>query len=268
MEATASLREQVHSLPWVHTIDLGGGLVTPGAWPPSPLIRRAFDEIDFRGRKVLDVGCWDGLWSFEAEKRGAAAVYATDRVSQRPNREEPTFSLAQQILNSQVRYYPELSVYHIDRLGVADFDIVLFCGVYYHLKNPLLALARLRRVMKEGAVIVVEGEVVNDDRASYARFYYRDSYRGDRSTWWVPTAACLRQWVACSQLHVVRDYNVARDSVTGKTSDRVRKLLKRLAGRRAEFSRCLMIARAVSGADANYAYPDEDLPLTGGAALD
>src|SRR5438105_10452129 len=97
MDATASLAAQIQSLDWVHSIDLGGGLVTPGAWPPSPLIRAAFNAVDFAGKKVLDVGCWDGLWSFEAERRGAAQVYATDCASQRPHREQPTFALAQQI---------------------------------------------------------------------------------------------------------------------------------------------------------------------------
>src|SRR5437879_4131017 len=191
MDLTTSLADQVQALNWAHTIDLGNGLTTPGAWPPSPLIRRAFDEIDFRGRKVLDVGCWDGLWSFEAEKRGAALVYATDCVSQRPHPKQETFTLARRVLGSQVRYDPDLSVYHVGRLGVADFDIVLFCGVYYHLKHPLLALARLRQVMSDGSLLVIEGEVVNDDRNPYARFFYRDAYRGDRSTWWVPTVACL-----------------------------------------------------------------------------
>jgi tRNA (mo5U34)-methyltransferase len=264
MDATVSLREQVQSLDWVHTIDLGDGLVTPGAWPPSRLISRALDEIDFRGRKVLDVGCWDGLWSFEAEKRGAADVYATDCISQRPHGEQPTFALARRILDSRVRYYSDLSVYHLDRLGVADFDVVLFCGVYYHLKNPLLALAGLRHVMKPGGLLVIEGEVVNDYRNIDARFFYRESYRGDRSTWWIPTSACLRQWVECSSFEVERETNVARDSLSGTRLDRFRKLLKRIAGRQPEFSRSLLIARAVSRTDDNYAYPDEELARTFG----
>src|SRR5437899_838495 len=111
MEAPATLRERVQALNWVHTIDLGRGLVTSGAWPPSPLIRTAFDALEFTGKKVLDVGCWDGLWSFEAERRGAREVYATDCVSQRPHRDQPTFALARQILESGVRYYPDLSAY-------------------------------------------------------------------------------------------------------------------------------------------------------------
>src|SRR5262245_19550631 len=78
------LRRRVAALKWVHSIDLGGGVVTPGAWgPPAPQIVRALDSIDFRGRRVLDIGCWDGLWSFEAERRGAAEVYATDFVPHR-----------------------------------------------------------------------------------------------------------------------------------------------------------------------------------------
>jgi len=50
---------------WWHSIDLGG-VVTKGVVGRWPLIERAFDQIDFRGKKVLDIGCWDGLWSFEA----------------------------------------------------------------------------------------------------------------------------------------------------------------------------------------------------------
>jgi tRNA (mo5U34)-methyltransferase len=229
------------------------------AWPPSPLIRRALDEIDFRGRKVLDIGCWDGLWSFEAEKRGASLVYATDCVSQRPHREQPTFALARRLLDSRVHYYPDLSVYHVNRLGVADFDVVLFCGVYYHVKNPLLALARLRQVMKDGGLLVIEGEVVNDYRNCDARFFYREAYRDDRSTWWIPTAACLRQWVECSSFEIVQEYNIARDSLSQRRADRLRKLLKRFLGRRTDFSRSLLIARAISQVDDNYPYPDEDL---------
>jgi tRNA (mo5U34)-methyltransferase len=88
------LRQAVSALTWVHSIDLGNRIITPGIWgKPQPLIMRAFDDIDFRGRKVLDVGCWDGLWSFEAEKRGAAEVWATDDISQRSYSNQETFAL-------------------------------------------------------------------------------------------------------------------------------------------------------------------------------
>jgi len=113
---------------WMHTIDLGGGVLTPGAWTPEDQAGTlgALEQIGFRGKKVLDVGCLDGLWSFEAERRGAAEVYATDLVSQvTPNR-EPYFRLAHELLGSRARYVPDLSVFDVARLGVRDFDVVLY----------------------------------------------------------------------------------------------------------------------------------------------
>src|SRR5687768_7795990 len=97
--------QEVNKLRWVHSIDLGNGIVTPGHWGQHPPILKKFiDSIDFRGKKVLDIGCWDGLWSFEAEKRGAAEVYATDLISQRNFHQLPTFELASRVLRSKVKY--------------------------------------------------------------------------------------------------------------------------------------------------------------------
>src|SRR5262249_29474619 len=158
---------------------------------------------EFTGKKVLDVGCWDGLWSFEAERRGADEVYATDALSQRPLADHPTLILARAYLGSRVKYFPRLRVEEVVGLGVFDFDVVIFTGIYYHLKNPLAAFSRLRRVMKEGAILVVEGEVI-DSPDCFARFYYREHYAGDPSNWWVPTFPCLLQWIECSFFDVVR----------------------------------------------------------------
>jgi tRNA (mo5U34)-methyltransferase len=183
---------------WVHSIDLGGGLVTPGQWgPPNPCIVQAMDSVDFRGKKVLDIGSWDGLWAFEAERRGAAEVVAIDLVTQRKFSEDSSFGLAHAILESKVKYDPSCSVYDVEKLRIDDFDVVIYPGVYYHLKDPLLSFARLRRVMKEGATLIVEGAVI-DSIETYARFYYREPYLTDYSNWWVPTVGCLRQWVECN----------------------------------------------------------------------
>jgi tRNA (mo5U34)-methyltransferase len=259
LESVASLQRAVSALRWTHTIDLGNGIVTPGRWPPSPLVLKALDGVDFRGKRVLDIGCWDGLWSFEAERRGAREVYATDLVAHRPWREAQTFSLARRILGSRAHYDPDLSVYDVRRLGVADFDIVLYLGVYYHLKDPLLALARLRQVMRPGAVLVVEGEVLDDHRASYARFCYRRHHGNDQSNWWVPTVACLREWVECSCFEIQSLYNVARDPITASPVEAVKKFVKRRIGWRVARSRCVLTATAVCRSDPNYSFPDEEL---------
>ncbi len=235
-----ALIEQVHQLKWVHTIDLGHGIVTPGLWGKHPIILQAFDDIDFRGKRVLDIGCWDGVWSFEAEKRGAADVHATDLVSQRDFQDCPTFQLAHKILRSRVEYHPNLSVYDVERLGIRDFDVVIYTGVYYHLKDPLRSFAALRRVMKDGGILLVEGEVLEEE-GCLARFFYREPYCGDLSNWWVPTVSCLKQWVESNFFEEVRAFDVwyAR---AGNLNPR-----------------STMLARSVRRADPLYIRPDETL---------
>jgi tRNA (mo5U34)-methyltransferase len=259
MTTIASVQDEVRALKWTHSINLGDGLVTPGRWPPNPLVLKAFEGVDFRGKKVLDIGCWDGLWSFEAERRGAREVYATDLVAHRPLQESGTFALASRLLASRAHYHPDLSVYDVGRLGVSDFDVVLFLGVYYHLKDPLLALARLRQVMHPGAILVVEGEVIDDDRAAYARFFYHERHYGDQSNWWVPTVACLRQWVECSFFEIGDVYNAVRDPLFDSRTEALKKLIRRRIGRRGGRSRCVLTARAVCRDDPNYSFPDEEL---------
>jgi tRNA (mo5U34)-methyltransferase len=238
--------KRVNALRWMHSIDLGGGLTTPGAWgPPQPLILRAFGDIDFRGKKVLDIGCWDGLWSFEAEKRGAAEVYATDLTRHRVQREQPTFQLAHELLGSKARYVPDLGVYDIRRLGVSDFDIVLFLGVIYHLKHPLLALSRLRQVMSDGAIIVVESETLPTEE-NVAQFYYREPYKQDHSNWWIPSLRVLREWVECSYFRLKREYTPGVGPGT----------------------RHLLVANAVRDADPRYVFPDDELSAFDGNHYD
>jgi tRNA (mo5U34)-methyltransferase len=191
---------------WVHSIDLGSGVVTPGLWGAgNPSITKALSDIDFANKKVLDVGCWDGLYSFEAERRGASEVYAIDLTSQRDFDGQPTFQIAHAALKSSVLYYPSLSVYDVERLDINDFDVVIFTGVYYHLKDPLRALTCLRRVLREGGLLLVEGAIL-DEPGCFARFFYRESFCGDSSNWWVPTIECLRQWVTCSFFKIVAEY--------------------------------------------------------------
>jgi tRNA (mo5U34)-methyltransferase len=193
-------------LPWVHRIELGDGYVTEGLWGDgNPEIERAMADIDFTGKLVLDIGCWDGRYAFEAEQRGASQVYATDLVSQRDFSDAPTFEIARAARRSTVEYRPDLSVYDVETLGIRDFDVVIFAGVYYHLKDPLLAFAALHRVMRPGGTLLIEGGI-SEDSGCFARFYYREAYCDDHSNWWIPTVECLRQWIASAQFAVNQEY--------------------------------------------------------------
>jgi len=262
------LRQRVNSLTWAHAIDLGHGIVTPGIWgKPQPLILRAFEDIDFRGKKVLDVGCWDGLWSFEAERRGAETVYATDDISQRSYNNQGTFDLAKEALASRVKYFPRLSVFDIRSLGVSDFDVVLFCGVHYHLRDPLLALARLRQVMKTSGLILIEGDVIYGSDDSYSEFFYRNAYGADESVWWVPTIPCLREWVESSYFELYKNYfpeglppcpapPVPRYGKLGRLRSRLR---GNPSGPAVTFKhRMAILARAVRRKDPHYIFSDPD----------
>jgi tRNA (mo5U34)-methyltransferase len=198
------------SYKWWHSIDLGE-MVTEGVTGRWALTERAFDRLEFAGRKVLDIGCFDGIWSFEAEKRGAREVYAVDLVSMRHSSEEPTFQVAHKLLGSKVRYYPNLSIYDVGRLGVTDFDIVIFCGLYYHLQHPLQALEALRAVMAEGGHLIVEGPALDLTDRVFADFHARTWFAGDPTNWWIPSMACLREWLDTTFFDVEAEWSGNRN---------------------------------------------------------
>lgn len=249
--------DEVKTLSWFHRIDLGNGLSTPGRCPPNDLILSSFDEVDFAGKRVLDIGCWDGLWSFEAEKRGATEVYATDDISQRPVHSTRTFNLAKEILKSEARYFPDTPIEQIPSLGV-KFDVILFLGIYYHLRDPLHALGILRGVLNDGGVIIIEGDVVYNRRKSFAKFLYNDIWKDDPSNWWIPTIKCLEEWVESSffRKKFIRLYT---DKVVGDMG-RFVYAAKRIVGTvvpRRNVGRAVIVAQAVAGADPRWAFPDQ-----------
>ena len=256
MSTREALIAEVARHEWLYSVDLGGGVVTPGRFgPPNPQIKEAFGQVDFKGKQVLDVGCFEGQWSFEAEKRGAASVLAIDYLVGDPRarptesgvKELPTFRLAHTILGSRVAYRPDVTVYDVPRLGRRDFDVVVFCGVYYHLKHPLLALSRLRQVIRDGGTLIVEGPVIEGPAEPFARFFYEDVLAEDRSNWWVPTLSCLLEWIECSYFAV------------GRVSEAALQEVRSVAGKTEKVGRRTILARAVTRKDGHYVLPDEEL---------
>lgn len=110
---TSELINQAMKLKWYHKIDLADGFVTPGynyehLWNP---IRKEMDSVDYKDKTVLDLGSWDGMWAFEAEKRGAKEVWASDILSLRPvSGEGPeTFDIAKK--NTWIKSAISTSIY-------------------------------------------------------------------------------------------------------------------------------------------------------------
>jgi tRNA (mo5U34)-methyltransferase len=186
------LRSQVASLRWYHTIDLGGGVVTPGADETPLRLARLDLPASLAGKTVLDVGAWDGFFSFEAERRGAARVVATDSYSWRGEGwgTKAGFELARRALGSRVE---DIDVDVMDltpeRAGV--FDVVLLLGVLYHLRHPLLALERLAAVTRELLVLETVVDMVGVSRPAMA-FYPGRELNRDPTNWWGPNPAAVR----------------------------------------------------------------------------
>jgi len=185
------VQEQVKLLSskgWYHSIELPGGHVIQGMIGIDALKARldAFPiPADLTGKRVLDVGAWTGWCSFEMERRGAQVV-AVDCV------EFAEFREAHRLLGSQVDY----RILDVDELtpeGVGHFDYVLFLGVLYHLRNPLLGLERICAITKDTAF--VESFVIDDGSAPcQMEFYETGELGGQIDNWCGPTVQCALAW--------------------------------------------------------------------------
>jgi tRNA (mo5U34)-methyltransferase len=177
---------------WYHTRDVGGGIVTPGEKKCDDFDRLGLPDL--RGRTVLDVGCWDGFYSFECEKRGASKVLATDHYVWNAFGKQG-FLTAREILDAGVDH-KDIDPLDILPETVGTWDIVLFLGVLYHLRDPLSVLERIARVTKH--LLVVESHIVNlpmFNNIPMAAFYENDELNDDPTNWWGPNLKCLTQMV-------------------------------------------------------------------------
>lgn len=189
-----SLTREVAGHRWFHSIDLGGGLVTPGRKSLAVCTAEAsriFDRIDLAGRTVLDIGAWNGFFSFEAKRRGAARVLATDSfVWTRPGiRARAAFELARQTLGLDVEAQL-IDVSDLSPETVGEFDVVLYLGVFYHRYDTVEALGKVARLARD--VLVVESRL---DLRSLGRpamvFYPGNELNGDPTNWWGPNEDCI-----------------------------------------------------------------------------
>jgi tRNA (mo5U34)-methyltransferase len=191
--APDELQRRVDAIKWHHSIDLGGGVVTPGKVDNPVKVRRVGIPESLDGRSVLDIGAWDGFYSFEAERRGAARVLATDCFCW--NGPGPGtkagFDLAREALASDVEEL-EIDPMEIDAERVGQFDVVLFLGVLYHLRYPLEALERVFSVTRKGGMAIIEThlDMLHLRRPAMA-FYPGRELNQDPTNWIGPNPAAV-----------------------------------------------------------------------------
>ena len=205
---------------WFHNIELDGVQTAPGHFLgdyPGFQWRRLRPALpaDLTGRTVLDIGCNAGFFSIEMKRLGADRVVGVDH--------DPRY-LAQARLAAEVCgvdvEFRELSVYDVARLG-ERFDVVLFMGVLYHLRHPLLALDLIHEHVA-GDVFVcqtlergcpeVEAPAADYpfevrevfDRPAFPRLHFVEQrYAGDPTNWWIPNRACSEAMLRSAGFDIV-----------------------------------------------------------------
>src|SRR3569623_1160186 len=192
--------------PWFHNLDLDGVSTAPthflGDYPAVKWKRfSSAIPADLTGRTVLDIGCNAGFYSIEMKRRGAERVVGID--TNEGYLAQARFAAEISQVDIELR---QLSVFEGGRLE-ERFDVVLFMGVLYHLRHPLLALDLLHEHVTRDLLVfqsMLRGSDVVDplepdypfedtdifERAGYPRLHFvEQQYAGDQTNWWIPNRA-------------------------------------------------------------------------------
>jgi tRNA (mo5U34)-methyltransferase len=207
--------------PWFHNIDLNGVWTAPDHFLGNyPTIKwQAFADAlphDLTGKTVLDIGCNGGFYSIEMKKRGASRVLGMDFDD--AYLEQARF--AAQVTGYDIEFR-KLSVYDVGSLG-ERFDVVLFMGVLYHLRHPLLALDLIHehvagdllvfQSMQRGSheVLPLEKDytfwqVEQFDHPGYPKLHFIEQrYANDPTNWWAPNLACVKAMLRSAGFEIVQ----------------------------------------------------------------
>jgi len=185
---------------WFHRIELAPDLITPG-WsdPRKDKLPHFGMPADMTGMRVLDIGCAEGFFSFEAERRGASEVVAIDSFPESIRR----FNICRSALTSKATAFL-CSVSDLSPRAFGTFDMVLFYGVLYHLRNPILALEKILSVCT-GTILLQTAiyEAPGATEIPLAKFHPLGLNSGppenpewDPTVFWLPNAECVKAMVA------------------------------------------------------------------------
>jgi tRNA (mo5U34)-methyltransferase len=218
---TNQIRARVRDLgKWFHNLDLCGVETAPdhflGDYPRAKwkYFANAIPQ-DLSGRTVLDIGCNGGFYSIEMKRRGADRVVAIDF--------DETYlaqaRFAAEVCEVEIEFQ-KLSVYDVAKLH-EKFDVVLFMGVLYHLRHPLLALDLIHehvardllvfQSMQRGSddVLPVQKDYPFGQREIFARggfpslYFIENKYAGDPTNWWIPNRACVEAMLRSSGFEIL-----------------------------------------------------------------
>lgn len=219
----AEIRQKVEALgPWFHNLDLRGVHTAPAHFLgdyPAVKWRRFAAAVpqDLAAKSVLDIGCNAGFYAMEMKRRGAARVLGLD--SNEEYLAQARFAARVNALDIEFR---RMSVYDVAALG-EKFDVVLFLGVLYHLRHPLLALDLIHdhavgdmlvfQSMQRGSdqVDMLDTnydfwttELFNSDGFPKLHFI-EHKFADDWTNWWIPNRACVQAMLRSAGFRIVRN---------------------------------------------------------------
>jgi tRNA (mo5U34)-methyltransferase len=199
----------INSKEWYHVIEVAPGVKTPGRYDCAQWLDKMAFPNDLAGKTVLDIGTYDGFFAFEAERQGAKRVVAIDRCPP----DHMGFAIAHQLLGSKVEY-KIMSVYDLSPDILGTFDVVLFLGVLYHLRHPLLAIDKIHSVCSEYMFLethALDEQFVYQGRgmtlkeinpillnSPIMQFYPEDELGHDASNWFAPNIRCVEAMLTTS----------------------------------------------------------------------
>jgi tRNA (mo5U34)-methyltransferase len=214
------IREDIRKLgKWFHNIDLNGVMTAPDHFLgdyPNIKFKNFADSIpsDLSGKTVLDIGCNAGFYSIEMKRRGALRVVGIDS----DERYLSQARYAARVLGTDIEFR-NMSVYDVALLR-EKFDVVIFMGVLYHLRHPLLALDLLYENVV-GDILIFQSmqrgsdkvEPVQADydfwqteifqRHDFPQMYFIEHrYSDDPTNWWIPNRACIEAMLRSSGFEI------------------------------------------------------------------
>ena len=188
-----ALSARMREFDWFHSIALRPGLTTAGM--KSTEIMTGEEEallgpFDLRGRSLLDIGAWNGYFSFAAKRRGAARVLATDDFTWR----HPHYRGAESFDLVRAELELEVETAIIDPTLISGalgrFDVVLFLGVFYHLFDPIDVMQRLREVTGQLLLVETHQDLLGTEQPGMV-FYPGTTLANDPTNWWGPNPAMM-----------------------------------------------------------------------------
>lgn len=212
------LEEKIRALgPWFHDLTLSGVRTAPDH-PLGNFLEDLWSQVepaipaDMSGKTVLDIGCNAGFYSLQLQARGARVTgieHSPQYLAQA--------RFAAEVEGADIEYL-QMDVYDVDRLG-REFDFVLFMGVFYHLRYPLLALDKVGKIVRERLIFqsmirgsresmplewdypIEEREIFEDPRYP-AMYFIEGAYAGDPTNWWVPNTAGVEAMLRSAGLRI------------------------------------------------------------------